>query len=181
MTQIALGVFSDRAEAESAIDELESNGMNPKHMSIVVKDKEIAEKMESNTGASVAEGAASGATTGGVLGGIAGFLIGIGALAIPGIGGLLIGGPLVSALGLSGTAATTASGAITGALAGGVVGALVGLGIPEEEAKEYEQDIEAGGVLLVVPEDTEGSSRGVLEGHGANKVRVMNVENYELI
>jgi hypothetical protein len=36
------------------------------------------------------------------------------------------------------------------ALTGGLVGALVGYGIPEEEAKEYEQGIREGGVVLIV-------------------------------
>lgn len=81
----------------------------------------------------IAEGAASGIITGGVLGGLAGLLVGVGVLALPGIGALFVAGPLAAVLGLAGTAATTVSGALIGSLVGGIVGALVGLGLAEEE------------------------------------------------
>ena len=42
------------------------------------------------------------------------------------------------------------SGAAAGATAGGVVGALVGLGVPEYEAKAYEERIKKGGYLIAV-------------------------------
>jgi len=66
------------------------------------------------------------------------------------LGGLLIGGPLVAALGLTGVVATTVSGAVTGAVAGGLIGALVGLGLPKEDAEYYNEAIEKGGILLAV-------------------------------
>jgi hypothetical protein len=69
-----------------------------------------------------------------------GLLVGLGALAIPGLGPLLAAGPIVAAL-----AGFGAGGAV-----GGMVGALVGLGIPEYEAKRYEGHIKAGGILLSV-------------------------------
>lgn len=171
-----LGVFADRDAAEQAITSLQDQGYNPKEMSIVVKDAETAESLGDSTGANVAEGATSGAMTGGVVGALAGLLVGVGALAIPGIGAVLIGGPLAAALGLTGAAATTASGALTGALAGGLIGALVGLGVPEDEAKVYEERIKEGGVLLAVPvkagiEDEEAMQS--LSNHGATQVRVL--------
>jgi hypothetical protein len=86
------------------------------------------------------EGATTGAATGGVLGGIAGWLVGIGALAIPGIGPFLAAGPILVAL----------SGAAIGATAGGVTGALIGYGIPEYEAKLYAGKVESGHILIGV-------------------------------
>lgn len=174
MAGVVLGVFSKRAAADSAVDDLQSAGFNPKDISIIMKDEVISGTGEAQgRGENVVEGAMSGATTGGVVGGIAGLLIGVGALAIPGIGGLLIGGPIVAALGLSGAAATTVSGAVTGALAGGLMGALVGLGVPEEEAKVYEQRVKEGAVLLAVPTATnnEVDVRAILEKHGAEQTR----------
>jgi uncharacterized membrane protein len=67
-------------------------------------------------------------------------LASMGTLAIPGLGPLIAAGPIVAALG--GTAA--------GATAGGLVGALVGLGIPESEAKVYEERLKEGGYLVAV-------------------------------
>ena len=63
----------------------------------------------------------------------------------------MIGGPLIAALGLGGAAATTASGALTGALAGGLIGALVGLGVPEDQAKIYDERVRSGDILVTVP------------------------------
>ncbi len=176
MAEVVLGVFAHRHHAEEAINELEEMGLEPKDISIVMRDTAEADEVAQDTGASVAGSAASGATTGGVIGGIAGLLIGIGAITVPGIGALLIGGPLAAALGLGGAAATTVSGALTGALAGGLVGALVGLGVPEEEAQIYEEKVKSGAILVAVPagsKDT-GEVKEVLSEHGAEQVRTVD-------
>jgi hypothetical protein len=176
MAGVVLGIFADRTAADRAVDELQNAGYNPKEMSIIMKDTvETGTGETAGRGENMAEGAVSGATTGGVVGGIAGLLIGIGALAIPGIGAVLIGGPIAAALGLTGAAATIVSGAVTGALAGGLVGALVGLGVPEEEAKVYEQRINEGAVLLAVPtgDGDRADARGILEGMGAEQTRMI--------
>lgn len=178
MPQTVLGLFNDREHAESAIDHLNLAGYNPKDMSIVMKDKEEARGLGESTGANVAGGAATGATTGAVIGGLAGLLIGIGTIAIPGIGGLLIGGPIAAAIGLSGAAATTAEGALTGAIAGGLVGALVGLGLPKEHAKHYEERIKQGAILLAVPatDGKEQEAFEIMSDHGASDLQMINMQ-----
>lgn len=174
MARMILGIFSDRGEAEHAVEELQTKGFDAKDISIIMKDREEAYQMANNTGANVAGGAASGIATGGVLGGLAGLLIGIGAITVPGVGAILIGGPIAAALGLTGAAATALSGAVTGALAGGLVGALIGLGLPEEEAKHYEARIKEGGILVAVPANTMAEeARNVLDEHGADMVRTV--------
>lgn len=181
MAAMVLGVFATRTHAEDAITELERDGYNPKDISIVMSDTQEGERLAHDTGVTVGESTVSGATTGGVLGGIAGLLIGIGAIAVPGIGALLIGGPLAAALGLTGAAATTVSGAVTGALAGGLVGALTGLGLPEEDARVYEQRVKAGAILLAVPVLTgehnghRKDARSILESNGAETVREVHM------
>jgi hypothetical protein len=173
MADMVLGVFSDRDNAENAINDLRSNGYDAKNISIIMKDTAEAQTVASNTGANVATAATSGAATGGVLGAVAGLLVGIGAIAVPGIGALLIGGPIAAALGLTGAAASTVSGAVTGALAGGLLGALMGLGIPEEDARIYEDRVRAGGILVAVPTRMgEGpEARDILEENGAEQIR----------
>ncbi len=175
MANMVLGVFDVRNNAEDAILKLEDLGHNPKDISIIMKDKGQASEIESKTGARVAGGAVSGAATGGIIGGLAGLLIGIGAITIPGLGAILIGGPLAGALGLGGAAATTVSGAVTGALAGGLVGALVGLGIPEDEAKIYEDRIKAGAILIAVPTTLgrQDEVRSILEDYGATQIKTL--------
>lgn len=172
------GVFTERENAENAINELENGGFDPKNISIVMKDTDDAKVIQNNTGANVAEGATAGATTGAVAGGLAGLLIGIGAIAIPGVGALFIAGPLVTALGLTGAAASTIAGATTGALAGGLIGALIKLGIPEEDAKVYEDRVKSGAILVAVPE-MEGRHKEVsiiLTDEGAEQVKTVDLK-----
>jgi hypothetical protein len=69
-----------------------------------------------------------------------GWLVGVGALSIPGLGPFVAAGPIVAAL-----AGVGAGGAV-----GGATGALAGLGIPEYEARRYEGRIRKGGILLSV-------------------------------
>jgi uncharacterized protein (TIGR02271 family) len=64
----------------------------------------------------------------------------VGVLAIPGIGPIVAGGTLASTL----------AGAGIGAAAGGLLGALVGMGVPEEDARHFDQGFRAGGTLVTV-------------------------------
>ncbi|MGA7624850.1 MAG: hypothetical protein WB630_01880 [Candidatus Acidiferrales bacterium] len=76
-----------------------------------------------------------------------------------GIGALLIAGPLF--------------GAFAGATAGGAVGVLVGLGIPEDEAKLYEDCLKKGGILVSVHEDGDAKvkeARSILLRTGATDI-----------
>ncbi len=149
--KVVLGMFSSQEDAERVIHDLERNGYNPKDVSIVMRDTRASHDVAKRTGASTTDAVTSGAVTGGLIGGLAGLLIGVGAIALPGIGGILIAGPIAAALGLTGAAATTISGTVTGALAGGIIGALVSLGVPEQQARVYEQRIREGAILLLVP------------------------------
>jgi tetrahydromethanopterin S-methyltransferase subunit C len=89
------------------------------------------------------DGAATGAGAGGVVGGVMGWLVGIGTLAIPGLGPFIAAGPILAAM----------SGAAAGAAVGGLTGALVGMGIPEYEAKQYEGKVQGGNILISVHTD----------------------------
>ncbi len=175
MARMVLGVFSLRDEAEMAIRELERAGFDPKDVSIIMKNREEAREISDNTEANIAGGAVTGATAGGAIGALAGLLIGVGAIAVPGVGALLIGGPIAAALGLTGAAAATASGALTGALAGGLIGGLLSLGVPETDARIYEDRIKEGGILLLVPV-TDGNTdeaREILETNGADQIKIV--------
>ncbi len=147
MTKTVLGIFTERMDAEEAINKLKDDGYDPKDISIVMRDKAQGDKLAEETGSDVVGGAVSGATTGALLGGLAGLLA---SFAIPGLGAFFVGGPIASALGLTGVAATTTSGAATGALAGGLIGALTGLGLTEDEARLYEERVKEGAILVAV-------------------------------
>ncbi len=173
MAKIVFGLFDNRADAEEAIGNLERLGYNPKDISVIMRQSEEAERVRRDTGASVTSSVATGATTGGAIGALAGLLIGVGAIAIPGIGAILIGGPIAAALGLTGAAATTVSGAVTGALAGGLIGALRELGVPEEEARVYQDRVSRGSVLLAVPvgDDHQQEAENIMAENDATNIR----------
>ncbi len=183
MNSVVIAVFPTRSQADSALAALQNNGFQTKDISIITRDNDTETTTKnsslSSTSTNVAEGTVSGIATGGVLGGLAGLLVGIGAITIPGIGALFIAGPLASALGLTGAAAVTASGAITGALAGGLMGALVGLGIPEQDARVYEEHIRSGGLLLAVPSTADNVQQieNILASHNASTIRRVNTPN----
>src|SRR5262249_58944113 len=96
----------------------------------LVTDKGVTSDFAHEKATKAPEGAAAGAGTGTVVGGVLGWLVGIGSLAIPGVGPFIAAGPIMAAL----------AGAGVGAAVGGLSGALIGLGIPEYEAKQYEGD-----------------------------------------
>ena len=92
-----------------------------------------------------------------------GWLLGIGALAIPGLGPFIAAGPIMAAL----------AGAGVGGAVGGITGALVGMGIPEYEAKRYEGRVKDGGILLSVHAgSSEWAKRAkqILEATGAQDI-----------
>jgi hypothetical protein len=97
------------------------------------------------------------------VGGALGWLVGIGVLAIPGLGPFLAAGPLMALLG----------GVGVGGAVGGIAGAAIGAGIPEYEAKRYEGLVKNGGVLLSVhADDSKWTKRAkeVLEQTGAEQI-----------
>jgi hypothetical protein len=147
-------------------------GVDPQRVSVIARDKQQARDIAERTGAEVATGAATGAGLGAILGGAAGWLVGIGALAIPGIGPIVAAGPIAAALGTAG--ATAAAGAGIGVVAGGLIGALTGWGFSEAEAKAYQDGVERGDILLAVevPDDGDIDDRveDVLKRDGGDRV-----------
>lgn len=135
-----VGVFHTEQDAINAVDSLKRHGYNAEDISIIARDRGEMSAIIEETGTKAPEGIAAGAVTGGTLGGVSGALLGMGALAIPGIGPFIAAGPIVAGL----------TGAVVGAGAGGLVGGLIGLGIPEEEAKKYNDYLKNGYILVLV-------------------------------
>jgi hypothetical protein len=93
------------------------------------------------------QGAGVGAGIGAALGGIGGLLVGLGALAIPGIGPVIAAGPLAAALG---GIAGAGVGAVAGGAAGGLIGGLTDMGVTETQAGYFAEGVRRGGTLLTV-------------------------------
>jgi len=176
MIKTILGVFNDRDTVSDVIAELKEHGFNPKDVSIVMKDNQVAEDVATDVGASnVVTDTATGVSAGAVIGGLAGLLA---AYAIPGLGAFFIGGPIAAALGLGGAAAATASGAVTGAAAGGIIGALTStFGMSRDEARVYETSINEGAILVAVPAkgDDIDTAYEILDEAGADNIKSINM------
>lgn len=156
-----VGVFEDRERAREAIEALKEHGFSGDAISILTPDKQATQDIADDTGAHAGSGAATGALAGGVLGGIGGWLVGIGALAIPGVGPFIAAGAFATALG----------GAAIGAGVGAIAGALVGMGVPEEHARYYEGEAKAGKTLVTVRADSRyDDAQRILRDRGAYDV-----------
>jgi hypothetical protein len=136
----AFGIYHSRKDAEFAVDALRVEGFRNTDISVLFAENEGTKDLATEKHTKAPEGSATGAATGGVIGGVLGWLVGLGTLAIPGVGPLIAAGPIVAAL----------TGVGVGGTIGGIAGALIGMGIPEYEAKRYEGRIKEGGILLSV-------------------------------
>jgi hypothetical protein len=138
-------MFRNRDAAERAWYSLHERGYRAEDVDVLMSEDTRTrhfgeETPETELGTKAMEGAGTGSAIGGTLGAIAGAVAAIGTtLIIPGIG-LVLAGPIAAAL----------AGAGAGGLAGGLIGALVGRGIPEDQAKRYEDDIRQGGIVISV-------------------------------
>lgn len=157
------GIYKTRAEVERGVEALKHGSFNAGDISVLMPDSEGSQEFAHSKGTKAPEGAATGAGAGAVMGGTLGWLVGIGALAIPGVGPFIAAGPIVAAL----------AGAGIGGAVGGLTGALVGLGIPEYEAKRYEGLVKKGGILLSVHASTGElvtQAKEILEATGAEDI-----------
>lgn len=150
----AVGTFPTRSEAKAALIELRDAGFDMDRVSAIAKapddnpeDEDVAIK---SVGDRAKDGAGAGATMGAATGGFLGIIGSLSILAIPGVGpavevGVLLGNALL--------------GSGIGAAGGGLVGALIGWGIPEAEAKHYQELLSQGSYVILV-EGTEAEVNG---------------------
>jgi len=137
MTKTVIGTYSTLEAATDVVDKLVKAGFHRNSISVIADDpdEKYAAYVDHDT---AADGTATGAGVGAVVGGLGGLLLGLGALAIPGIGPVIAAGPIVATL----------AGAGVGAVTGGIIGALVDMGIPEESAQAYAESVRRGNVLV---------------------------------
>lgn len=165
MKRSVFGLVKHRGDAETAVERLKAAGFSSHDISVLFPDETHSREFSEKEATKAPEGATTGGTTGFVVGGVLGWLAGIGSLAIPGLGPFIAAGPILASL----------SGAAVGAAVGGITGALIGMGIPEHEAKRYEERLKEGNALLSVHTDNEDlaeRARLILEGVQAEDVAV---------
>ena len=163
MAKAVFGLVDTESQAEIIVNGLRAAGFSNNDISVLFPDKSGTRDFAHEQHTKAPEGAATGAGAGGVLGGVFGWLVGIGSLAIPGVGPFIAAGPIMAAL----------AGAGVGAAVGGLSGALIGMGIPEYEAKQYEGKIREGNILISVhSEDRDEVKRAkeIFERAGAHDI-----------
>lgn len=163
MEKAVFGIAKSEPQAIRIVNDLKAAGFSNNDISVLFPDKSGTRDFAHEQQTKAPEGAAAGAGTGGVLGGALGWLVGIGTLAIPGLGPFVAAGPIMAALG----------GAAAGATLGGITGALIGMGIPEYEAKMYEGKIKQGNILIAVhSENSDERSRAktIFDNAGAEGI-----------
>lgn len=149
-----VGMFDRMSDAQSAIRELVDQGIDRDDISLIARNQDetparttddsthslttnaAGEAKRTVDGTSMGENVAAGT----IVGGLGGLLIGLGALAIPGIGPIVAAGPI----------ATTLAGLGFGALGGGIIGGLKDAGVPDGDAHAYAEGVRRGSILVSV-------------------------------
>jgi hypothetical protein len=156
----AISIFSTREMAGQAIDRLMFSGFPLAQVFLVGKDEittesqngsqqqEMSPSASADAVTGTATGMQKGLVLGNLLGGVTGLVLGMGILALPGVGQIALSSAIAFTL-LSGGICTAA---------GGVIGALIGLGLTSDEAKEYSKQIAQGNFLVII----EGTDKEIL-------------------
>jgi hypothetical protein len=166
-----VAIFHDHIGAEQAVKELQKAGFDIKKLSLVGKDYHSDKHVVGyyNTGDRMRYWGKLGAFWGGLWS----LLFGSAFFLVPGIGPIVVGGPIVSWI----------VGALEGAaVVGGIsaVGAaLYSIGIPKDIVLRYETSLKANKFLLVVHGTADEVERAssILQGTGAIETTVHKVED----
>jgi hypothetical protein len=140
-TNSVVAIYGTHAQAEEAVKELQRSGFDMKKMSIVGKDYHTDENVVGyyNTGDRMKYWGKLGAFWGGLWG----MLFGAAFFVIPGIGPILVGGPLVAWI-IGGLEGAVAVGGLSALGAG-----LYSIGIPKDSVVQYEEALKADKFLLL--------------------------------
>lgn len=169
-TDSVVAVFGSNSDAEESVRELQRSGYDMKKLSIVGKDYHTEEHVVGyyNTGDRMKYWGKLGAFWGGLWG----LLFGAAFFWVPGLGQLVVGGPLVSWI----------VGALEGATVFGGLSALgaglYSIGIPKDSVLKYETAIKSDKYLLVAHGSREEveKARQILDSSSAHEVDVHNAE-----
>ena len=147
ITNSVVAIYDTHEQAERAIKELQEGGVDMKSLSIAGKDTHTDEHVVGyyNTGDRMKRWGTMGAFWGGFWG----LLFGSGLFLIPGLGPILVAGPLVAWI-IAGLEGAVVVGSVSALGAG-----LVSIGIPKDSVLKYEVALKTDKYLLIV-HGTEG-------------------------
>lgn len=136
-TDAVVGVYESMKDAESAVRTLLEQGVPAEQVSIMGQD--LHSETQVHGFVTTGDVAKTGAKGGAWVGGLFGVLSGVALLFVPGVGALVVLGPL----------AAGALGAAEGAAAGGGLGAILGHFIAKKHVPKYSRHLEAGNYLVL--------------------------------
>src|SRR6202522_3333351 len=150
-TNSVVSIYDTHEQAEKAIKELQEAGVDMKSLSIAAKDTHTDEHVVGyyNAGDRMKYWGKVGAFWGGFWG----LLFGSAAFAIPGLGPILVAGPLVAWI-IAGLEGAAVVGGVSAVGAG-----LVSIGIPKDSILEYEIAIKTDRFLLLADGTAEEAAR----------------------
>jgi hypothetical protein len=152
---LVIGSVKTREHAELIIKSLKKAGLSDNEISVIFPNNRLRDDpkiaLDHKPGTDPADekprdnserlkGLTAGAVSGGVLLGTIGGLIGLASFVIPGLGLIVVAGPIATAL----------ADAAAGGAAGVIAGALMGMRIPEHNAQQYEKTVREGNILISV-------------------------------
>jgi len=161
-----VAIFDSHDRAEDAVRELQKSGFDMKKLSIVGKDYHTEENVIGyyNAGDRMKYWGKLGACWGGFWG----LLFGSAFFWVPGIGPLLVAGPLVACI-VGGLEGAVMTGGLTALGAG-----LYSIGIPKNSVLQYETQLKDDKLILVAhgtPEEVE-RAKDILDQSSANSATV---------
>jgi hypothetical protein len=167
MEQTIVGLFDALLAAQSAVTDLVQAGIPRERISFVANDASNQySRYLTNPDEDAVDGG-EGAGFGAIIGALTGIMTGLVTLAIPGIGPVLVAGPLMAA---AGGLVGGAIGATAGAVTGGIVASLIKTGVPEAAAPLYAEGVRRGGILVLAhvdDEQTAQKAQNIIAQHGA--------------
>lgn len=157
-TNAVVAIYDTHERAEHAIKELQEAGVDMKSLSIAAKDTHTDEHVVGyyNAGDRMMYWGKMGAFWGGFWG----LLFGAAAFAIPGLGPVLVAGPLVGWI-IAGLEGAAVVGGVSAVGAG-----LVSIGIPKDSVLKYDVALKTDKFLLVVhgSSDEVAKAREIIAG-----------------
>lgn len=174
-TDAVLAVYKSHEEAEACVKDLQRNGFDMKKLSIVGRDYHTDEHVIGyyNTGERVKYWGSQGAFWGGIWG----WLVGSAFFLIPGVGPVVVAGPLVGWL----------VGALEGAIVGGGLSALgaclFSMGIPKDSIMQYETALKSGKFIVMASgtADEAAQARKIIHGTPAEKTELHSLQGSSMV
>jgi hypothetical protein len=132
------GIYGSPRAVECAARGFKDAGFSGSEISVILPGKREAKQKLTETETKPPQSTTGSADSG--VGAALGWLVGVGALTLPGIGPVIAIGPLAAALG----------GVAIAEPGGGFARSLIALEIPEADARRYEHRLLTGGILIAI-------------------------------